>query len=668
MSKIAMQRIELLALKKERKPLLETLQRLGVIEITDITQESEAFAVQDFTATEERLKNKKQSAMTALEILNQYAPEKKSMFAFLEGKKEADVAAYDAFAKKRKAVYYDVQTILKLSKEIAESKAEIVKLTQSMDALEPWAALDIPLNFEGTKSTCGFIGSLPGAWDVERLMETFGGDMAFDAEILSTLADQTFLFVLCTRHDGEVLYERLRAQGFTKPAGISKRTPAKQQEVYREKIAALEAKIVSQTKEIEAKAEKREDIAFYADYERMREEKYGVISRLSQSAHTFVLTGYIPATVSEAVKTQLEETFTVGILLSEPDPKEDVPVLLKNNAFSAPLEGVTEGFSLPGKGEIDPTFVMSLFYYILFGIMFSDAGYGLIMTIACGVILLKFKNMEPSMKSFINMFFFCGIATTFWGLMFGSFFGDAIDVIALNFFGKEITFTPLWFSPNDEPMRMLVFSMILGLIHLFTGLGLKMYQSAKNHDVLGGIYDAVLWIVLLGACVILLMTMEMFMNIVGVDFTLGEPFGTIAAVVAVIAAIGIILTGGRESKNPAKRLMKGAYSLYGITSYLSDVLSYSRLLALGLATGVIGTVINKMGAMAGSGIAKVIIFVLVFVVGHLLNFAINALGAYVHANRLQYVEFFGKFYEGGGKKFDPFKENTTYYKIKGGKS
>lgn len=273
--------------------------------------------------------------------------------------------------------------------------------------------------------------------------------------------------------------------------------------------------------------------------------------------------------------------------------------------------------------------------------------------------------MEPGFRKTIKMFMFCGLSTAFWGFMFGSFFGDAVNVIATTFFNRpDIRLAPIWFEPVSLPMKMLVFAFLLGIIHLFTGLGVKLYSCIKNGQIMDGIYDAVFWYMLVGGGIVYLLTMSMFTEMLGLSFTLPASAGTAAAAVAFIGLLGIILTSGRESRNWFKRLLKGLYGAYGVTSYLSDILSYSRLLALGLATSVISTVFNKMGSMVGNSIPGIIVFILVFIIGHSLNLAINALGAYVHTNRLQFVEFFGKFYEGGGRKFEPFAIHTKYYRVK----
>jgi V/A-type H+-transporting ATPase subunit I len=397
----------------------------------------------------------------------------------------------------------------------------------------------------------------------------------------------------------------------------------------------------------------------------MRVDKYEVLGGLDQSNHTFLLEGYVPAVKAKKLEDLITTKFDAVVEFSDPTEEEDTPVLLKNNGFTAPVETVVESYSLPSKGEIDPSFLVSLFYYVLFGMMLGDAGYGLIIALATGICLLKFKGMEKGMKKTLTMFFFCGVSTAIWGVIFGSFFGDTVNVVASTFFNRpDVTVKALWFEPINEPMRMMAFCFLVGLIHLFTGLGAKLYELLKAGKVLDAIYDVVFWYMLVGGAVIYLLSMPMITNMLAITWLMPANVAKIASYVAIVGAIGIILTGGRDSKNWGIRIAKGLYSFYGITSYLSDVLSYSRLLALGLATSVIASVFNKMGSMGGSGIVGVIMFILVFLVGQTLNLLINLLGAYVHTNRLQFVEFFGKFYEGGGRAFEPFTENTKYFKIK----
>ena len=264
-----------------------------------------------------------------------------------------------------------------------------------------------------------------------------------------------------------------------------------------------------------------------------------------------------------------------------------------------------------------------------------------------------------------KMFLYCGISTMFWGFLQGSFFGDVVGVVASTFFGSDVALGPLWFAPLDDPMRMLLFALLLGIIHLFCGLAMNMAQHFKNKEYREIFYDGIFWYLLIGGLVLLLTTSSMFADVAGFQLALPPVGMTILKGAILAGALGIILTSGRDSKNWVVRILRGLYGLYGATGYLSDILSYSRLLALGLATGVIGTVINKMAGMAAEPLGGfgIIVFIIIFLLGHAINLGINLLGAYVHTNRLQFVEFFGKFYNGGGRKFEPFAAHTKYYKL-----
>ena len=665
MAVLQMQRICICALKRDRKQILELLQRRGVIEINDVIPEDSVFRKTDVSLAESLFDKNISNAKEALQILESYMTDKKSFLSILNGRSEVSIEQYEAFSIKHSSILRTVNRICAIAKKTAENKIEILKLQTEAEILSPWIELDIPLNFVGTRYTTSFIGILPNTWSLEMINKKLTEYIPFNVEIVSSSREQTCIFVLCTKEKAEEVSEALRESGFSHPNLITDKAPTEQLMDIKNLIDEAKSAIILEDDEIKSYGSIIEEIHFLQDYETMRAEKYEVISHLLQSNNVFVMTGYIPEVEAKAVTEILNQRFEIAVELEQPTEEEEVPVLLYNNGFSNPLEGTVESFSPPGKGEIDPTMVMSLFYYMLFGLMLSDAGYGAIMVFGCALGLLKFKGtLEESMKKTLKMYLFCGISTVFWGIMFGSYFGDLLDVVSETFFGQKITIPPLWFFPVNEPMRMLTFSMLLGIIHLLTGLGMKLYYCMKKKDYKAALYDVMFWYVLLISCLLLLLGMPMITNILGISISLPSIVGDFASVFAILSAIGIILTNGRESRNPFKRFLKGLYALYGISGYLSDVLSYSRLLALGLATGVICTVINKMAAMAPSGIIGAILFFIIIILGHTLNIGINALGAYVHTTRLQYVEFFGKFYEGGGRKFNPFSVKTKYYKFK----
>ena len=667
MAVMPMQRIGIYALKSRRKPILELIQRRGVVEIHAEKAEDAVFRQTDTAPAKARFENNTSTLQAALEALDKLEPEKKSLLAPLEGRTPIPLSLYEETAGAAGKTLRAASRVNALWKKCADDRAEILRLEAQIRMLEPWSRLDVSMRTTGTASTAAFIGSFPAEYTEEALKaEIARGAPEIDGvavEVLSAGTQQTCAFLLCHASNGAKLEAFLRSIGFTYPADRSKKPPQARMQDLNARIEKLRAEIDGAEAEIRTYAALRGAMQYTIDYFSMRIEKYDVLGRLWQSPHVFVITGYIPAESAPALEKELTEKFEAYVELETPAEDEDVPVKLKNNAFAAPVEGVLESYSMPGRKEIDPSTLMAVFYYFLFGMMLSDAGYGLLMVIGCGIALAKFKNMEESLRKFLKMFLYCGISTVFWGAMFGSFFGDAVTVIGKTFFNVDIAIPALWFTPLNEPMRLLLFSFLIGVIHLFAGLGAQFYQLARQGLWKDAIFDVVFWYMLVGGGILYLLSMQMFADMVSLGFTLPAAVGTAGAIAAGIGAVGIVLTAGRESRSPFKRLLKGLYGLYGVSSYLSDILSYSRLLALGLATGVIASVFNQMGAMLGNSPAGVAVFVFAFLVGHTLNLGINVLGAYVHTNRLQFVEFFGKFFEGGSRKFNPFSAKTKYFKI-----
>lgn len=669
MAVLPMQHIRIYALKQNRKAILELLQRRGAVQITDSKTDSPVFEKMDTATAQHTFEKSAMTAQQALAAVLELAPEKGGLLKKLEGRRPLTLEQYEQGVQKQEEVLKAASRIVLLKKEITDQRAEITRLQTQLDALMPWYGLDISMRVKETRSTRVFIGSFPQEWTEEELKQALAQQNPnLDVpvcEIISCQNQQTCVFLMCRKCQGETMENALRALGFSYPANPSKVPPQERRDLLQARVKEAEKLIRQDEKEILSFASKTDDFRFLSDYFTMRTEKYAVLGQLMQSRHTFVITGFIAEKDAPSLKTELEGSYGAFVELFAPGEKEDVPVRLQNGRFSSPVEPVLEGYALPARGEVDPCSVMAIFYYVLFGMMLSDACYGLIMVLGCGIVLHKFRHtMESGMKKSLTMFLYSGISTMFWGVMFGGYFGDAVTVIAQTFFHSDFTLEPVWFNPVNNPMLLLVFSLLLGVIHLFTGLGVQFYQLIKQKKWLDAIYDVVFWYLLVGGLIIYMLSTPLVTSMLTLSFMLPATVGNVGAILAVIGAVGIVATAGRSSRSFGKRLLKGLYGLYGISSWLSDILSYSRLLALGLATGVIASVFNQMGAMAGGGIVGAIFFLVVFVIGHSLNIAINLMGAYVHTNRLQYVEFFGKFYEGGGHKFSPFSIKTQFFTIK----
>lgn len=668
MSVLQMQRISICAMKKDRKAILEELQRLGVMEIETSRMPSEGLEKMD--TLEDRQKFEKQASILdqALDVLQEYAPEKTSMLSSLEGKKLVERKIYQDVVSNRESILDTAQHILLMKKKEAEAKAEIVKLLAQKETLLPWLSLSVPMDYEGTKKTKVFIGSIGSVMTQEEVMakiaEAAPDLTACDVEIVSADKDQTCLTAICLRTEADLLEEALRSAGFSRPAQTITEIPAKEVEKIETRISEAGKEIADFGKEIQDQAGHRENLKTLSDYYRTRAQRYEVLGQVPQTRNTFVISGYIAKKNAAKLAEKLDREYSLSVEIEDLPEEEEAPVLLENGKATRSVEGVLESFGLPAKGEVDPTKIMFVFYVFLFGLMLSDAAYGLIIFVACAVLLKKYPRMSDGMAKSLSMFMYCGISTLVWGILFGGYFGDVVNVVSRVFFGHEVGIPALWFVPLNDPMKLLIFSMLFGLIHLFTGLAIKGYMCLRDKRYMDFFCDVVLWFAFLIGLILMLLPSSLFYSISQMHIVFPAALETFSKVLAIAGAVGLLLMSGRSSKNPALRIALGAYDLYNITGWLSDVLSYSRLLALGLATGVIASVVNQMGSMAGKGVFGAIVFIIVFIIGHIFNIAINLLGAYVHTNRLQYVEFFGKFYEGGGRAFNPFKANTKYVDVK----
>ena len=668
MAVLQMQRFSICALKKDRKAILEKLQALGVMEIDNSVIEDDS--LQKMDTVESRQVFEKQAVMAehALDVLQKYVPEKTSMLSSLEGKKQVNRWEYEKIVQNRDVMSKRARELVNLNKEISENNANVVKLENQIESLAPWMSLEVPMTYRGTRSTAFLVGTMSRSMTMEEIrtaVAEHAPDLdAYDVTILSADKDLTYLAVVCLRKDADKLEDALRASGFARPSQMVSKVPSELKKNLEEQIQQLNSKTKQIESQIAEYKDYRNDLRLFVDYYRIRAEKYQILGQIPQSKQTFFISGYVPEGAVPLLREKIENAYNCTVDIEEIKEEEEPPVLLKNGKISSSVEGVLESYGLPHKGEVDPTRIMSVFYIVLFGMMLSDAAYGLLVSLVCFIALKKFPRMAEGLAKSIRLFMYCGISTLIWGILFGGYFGNVVDIVSEVYFGHKVVIPALWFVPLNNPMKLLIFSLGLGIVHLFFGLGIKGYSYIKNKDYMGFLCDVVFWYMLLVGLLLMLIPSDLFASIAQAKIVFPPFVNLLAKVLAIGGAVGLLLFAARDNKNFGLRLALGAYELYNITGWLSDVLSYSRLLALGLATGVIASVVNQMGSMMGTSIIGVIGFIVVFIVGHTLNLAINLLGAYVHTNRLQFVEFFGKFYEGGGRPFNPFKQNTKYVDIK----
>lgn len=567
------------------------------------------------------------------------------------------------FFKKRKiAPHVDAETDKKHTEAARLCVAEILDCRERLSAnrsqseeadlrirqCETFAEFDMESFSEETKhvKTCTLRGGNISREELSEKMRV----LPFYFEVISRKKREMLIFCAYLKRDARELEEVLGTMGFSAPDfALEGVTPRKEiAECQR-----IKAKLREESKRLEDELMRLSrglrSIELFYDKLLLKKERYSAFLSAQNTERVFVLSGYVP----EERVLELESMLSgrdCAVEREMPDEGELLPVAFSNNAFVAPVEEVTASYSMPSAEDIDPNPVMSVFYYWFFGMMFSDAGYGLLLMAVCGFCGFS-KILEKEKRSMLRMFFWCGVSTTLWGIAYGSFFGDLIGTVSKVFGNGDAALAPILIDPVNQALELLIIAIAFGLVHILTALVLKFAAVWKKGDKSGAVYDVGSWIAVLGGLAAL-----------AAGAALGaDAVKTIGLATAVIGVIIIVAMGGRDKKTVVKRIFSGILGLYDITSFLGDILSYSRLMALGLATGVIASVVNVLAALGGNTPLGAVIFVAVSILGHTLNFAINMLGAYVHTNRLQYVEFYQKFYEGGGRRFNPLRLKTKYF-------
>ncbi len=646
---VKMNKITMLGMEGQREALIHSLMDIGAVEISVVdTEEYLDLAHNPNVQTEiSDIESKIADVHTALDSLSKYSPVKKGLF---QGRREISESELKIILEEKDTIWRTVKNIREQEENLVKLRNEENKLNNLVSYLLPWRDHRVPLEVTGTLKTIVLPGTIPGSIDLSKVENDLTNNAVYSQmHIIESDKDQHYVFVVYHRDSEQECLSSLKTYGFAKAffTGLSGTAS--------ENIHKLQARI----REIEAEREKANeqikshtnDIAsLEALYDSLGMEKSRIeaAGRVLKTQRVFLINGWIPEEIAQKAKEYLESTYILSVTISEPGEDEEFPVLLENKGIAEAGEPVSNMYSLPSSREIDPNTVMAPFFIIFFGLMLSDGGYGLIMALAAGFVLKRFK-LEDGTRKFAKLLFYCGLATVFWGVMFGSWFG--ID--ALTKYG-------LWLNPVETPELFLSWSLLFGVIHLYAGFAMQAANLIRKKKYLDAILAvAPRYLFYTGVIVILLPYVP------EVNVTAVLPLVAIGKYLAVIGAIFMILTQGRGNKNIFTKVFGGVYSLYDVVGFMSDILSYSRLMALGLATGIIASIVNQMSIMFDfPALFKFILMAAVLLVGHSINFAINALGAYVHSCRLQYLEFYGKFFTGGGKAFEPLKANTKYIAVK----
>lgn len=632
-----MKKLTLVAMKNDAGRIMRKLMWLGCVEI-EREKNNGAGVTRSALYTSER-QNAAKDAETlseAFSILVRRGGTKRGMFSAPPTLSKRDFEGDVIGSTDYHSVCEKAAKVIVLDREHTQYEAECRTIEGQMASLSPWLSYDMKLSETSTKYTRTVFGTVSSSFDEAAVTEAV-------VEIVKK--EKTVWYVSATflKENEEKTLRALSMLGFTRiELADTELTPAEELSRLADALADVKEKMAKTLDEIDAMRDSCDDMAIALDMANTKSSEAEAKQDLLCTERTVVLSGWIPR---EYVK-DLEKTLAsdeVYYELEEPAPDDDVPVHLVNGKPAGYFESIVEMYSPPAYGTFDPTRIMMVFFFIIFGMMLADVIYGFMITFGC-LFIAKKANVSRGVKNMCNMFAVCGVSCIVWGVIFGSYLGDLPAQFMKNMFGIDIK---VWAAVDilNEAIVFLVLSLAMGAVHMLAGMAIRFYVLCKNGQVFSAVFDEGSWFVLfLGA---------------GLYFIVP----TAGIIVAGTGVLMLVLTQGRDKKNPIMKIVGGIGSLYSLVNYASDLLSYSRIMALGLSSAVVASVFNVLATMGGLTVPGIIMFVLVVLVGHILNLAINLLGTFVHTSRLQYVEFFGKFFEDGGRPFRPLKPDITHSSV-----
>ena len=644
MAIVTMRHLRLIGLQAEREEMLRRLQHLGCLEITEPEPASDDPLLEKLRIPEaaelQRIREQYTAAEQALQTLTDHTPKEKNALEPLPFIDEQALTDESQLADGKSAA----ERLNRCREELASLQSRSEKLAAEEALLLPWESLTMPLECATTEKVLIQMGTLPAVVPPDQIREALeaAGDLY---EFREVSVDRERRYAVLTVHisQAEDHVAAVKALGWSRVApGDRRGTAGENLAALRREQAELAERKAALEQEIAKCADQKPELRQLSDASRIEMDRGEAKGRTRETAETFLLEGWFPAENTKELEMLLEGC-TCAWQMTDPVPEDypRVPVKLKNNRFTGPLNMVTEMYSLPAYGSLDPNPYMAPFFILFYGIMMADMGYGLLM-MAASLLVLKKKQPTGGNRNFFALLGLCGISTFILGAMTGGFFGDFIPQL-IKLFDPDSTFTWFWqplFSPINDIIIIMLGSLALGCVQILVGMVIGFVYKLKHGETASALCEEAAWWVIIGCGVALGVTgSKVFLWILLAVLVISQSYG---------------------KKGIGGKLVGIGGSVYNhITGYFGDILSYVRLMALMLAGAVIAQVFNTLAAIPGN----LMIFFVISILGNALNFALNLLGCYVHDMRLQCLEFFKYFYRDGGRAFRPVAAEPKYYRI-----
>ena len=644
MALVEMKKIRLAVHKTSVTEVLRAIQKIGVVHFTEVTDKQPEMVQKEKTAFQFNYASSRLDF--AVEFLSKYDKPKGKLRSMIEGSR-VFITGTEIYKTANSFVYNEIiDEVQELEKKINVANVRLKTLDEEVEILSLWKKYNTPLNIS-TETLYTQTLFLTGE---EENFKEFEDSLQKNSTLYNiehiTENQSVFTFLKENRPVIDPLFREKEIELVELPK--RRGTPKEELErISRAKLKEIE-KLEKYNAQAKKFAESLPQLKVVADYIYWSKQKHNLISRSMKTESVLAFEGWCPKEKISLLHKCMKNKSNLYVLEELELAEDEVPpVEIENGSLIKPFESVTRLYGLPGHKDLDPTPFLAGFFFIFFGLSLTDVGYGIVLFLLTASVL-AFYRVPKNISPLIELLMYGGIASTIIGLFFGGYLG--IDIAEMPSYLQKIAL----FDPIKEPLTILGLSLALGVIQILFGLMLKIVSEAKQGFLWQGILDQGPWILVFISLILFGANKASLLGGAGEFYTY----------LVYIAFASVMISAGRKGKGVLGKIFGGILGLYASIGFFSDVLSYSRLLALGLATSALAFAVNLIASMVeGVPVIGTILVVIILVGGHAFNLGVNLLGAFIHSSRLQFVEFFGKFITGTGRPYTPFKREERYVVI-----